>query len=150
MDSDDQVDTGTESGYSDPEAPDQEQLGTNLPEGYAFEPVLAGLQLSQSDTGSDNDSSASSENEPAEQERMQNVDWCECGRCAVQTLNSAAECVCCQEIPVISGRILDHDHCITQNPHFDTICLDIEVLEVSLLSMADVRADSIVRPIPSW
>ena len=39
--------------------------------------------------------------------------------------------------------------CITINPRYSWICLDSETLEVAMLSMADVKADKLERPISS-
>ena len=65
------------------------------------------------------------------------------------------ECVCCLEISAVSHRIQPNEEatdlrCITESRYFFTVCLDVEVLEVAVVSMADVKADAIVRPIPSW
>ena len=139
---------------SEDEESDQEILSAcrNAPHGYDFEPVIvAGLQLSEpSDESTDQE-----EEEEEDGERLQHVAWCQCGNCSVETLISAVECVCCLEIPAILHRIQLNEQatdlrCITDNPHFFTVCLDVEVLEVAVLSMADVKADAIVRPIPSW
>ena len=59
-------------------------------------------------------------------------------------------------MPVLSrntshSRLYTLDYqCITQNPHFSTIYLDTEVLEVALLAMADVRVETLLQPIASW
>ena len=112
-------------------------------------PVLADVQLSD---GTDSDTGDDSGDEPGNQ-RLLNANWCQCGSCnesgSVHTLNSRSECQCCQEIPAIAGCTLDYQ-CITQNPHFSTRCLDTEILEVALLAMADVRVETLLRPIASW
>ena len=65
------------------------------------------------------------------------------------------ECVCCLEIAAISHRIQLNEQAtdlrrITDNHYFFIAHLDVEVLEVAVLSMADVKADAVVRPIPNW
>lgn len=137
-------------------------VASNAPQGYAFESVVAGIHLSDHSADSDiiDDGISSEDSSPVssdheDRERLHNVEWCQCGSCSVQTLGSVKECLCCKEIPAIAPRIQDQEQpqdlkCITHNPHFFTLCLDMEVLEVAMLSMADVKAETIVRPISSW
>ena len=61
------------------------------------------------------------------------------------------ESLCCQEIPAIQDKLVDNAQeeylqCITKNPRFYWICMDCEELETAMLSMADMRADSLVAP----
>lgn len=86
-------------------------------------------------------------------DRRADTDWCVCGNCHMMPTN--LECVCCHEIdrihqriPVIHGETIG---CIRDNVSFHNVCLNVEVLDVALLLMQDVRADNtgLVRPIPS-
>ena len=69
-----------------------------------------------------------------------------------QTVGSVTECICCHWWQQLPPRIqAEGQKCISRiNPHFFTPCLDTEVVDVALLSMADVRAETVARPIPSW
>lgn len=58
---------------------------------------------------------------------------CECGTCTMMTVEE--ECKCCQEFPIIRDK-LDalpgpHLECITQHPGFNTVCLDVWVLQTA-------------------
>lgn len=153
------LDTPNDS-LSNTESEDGQDLDTPLgtgcdaPQAYAFEPIrLAGLQVSDESEYSDDcdDDNEISSSDAENDERLHNLAWCQCGNCSNQTLGSVTvrECVCCQEIPPFAPRIQVDDYpedlkCITHNPHFFIICLDIEVLDVALLSMADVKAETLV------
>jgi len=85
-------------------------------------------------------------------DRTSGTCWCQCGNCVPMPSN--AECTCCAEIASIQHRRNSQAHslalgCITENPSFSTVCLDLEVLDVALLLMHDVRAESLTRPIAS-
>ena len=143
------MDTSMDSETSDQDVGLGDDPSIRVSEVYVFEPVLADVQLSDgthSDTGDDTGDEPSNE-------RLLNANWCQCGSCSesgtVHTLNTRLECQYCQEIPAIAGCTLDYQ-CITQNPHFSTICLDAEVLEVALLAIADVRVETLLWPIASW
>jgi len=79
--------------------------------------------------------------------RLENTDWCKCGKCIIMA--TSEECICCQEIMNAACKIPPGKLCITDNPSFSHVCIDIEVLEVALLLMAFVRVDSLKRPINS-
>ncbi|XP_078690685.1 uncharacterized protein LOC144921505 [Branchiostoma floridae x Branchiostoma belcheri] len=106
---------------------------------YRFEPYLEGPA---NDPGSDSESDAEERGEegdaggadaqiPMDIERLQNVEWCSCGRC--EAMPTVEESVCCQEqMRVVEKRervpgIL----CITEHHGFQTVCLDEEVLETA-------------------
>ncbi len=65
------------------------------------------------------------------------------------------ESKCCQEIEFVKQKLdSTNDNgeklsCITLIPRFYYICIDTESLDVAMLSMADLRADSVIRPIAS-
>ena len=65
------------------------------------------------------------------------------------------ESLCCKEISALEDKLCNAEdaakycNCITQSPRFYSICLDSEALNVALLSMADVRDDTLVRSISS-
>ena len=80
-------------------------------------------------------------------ERMQDLSWlvlsilssnlymytrCFCGKCEI--MNSHIECVCCREIQPILNKIEALETpvlCITEHPGFNTVCLDVWVLQTS-------------------
>lgn len=131
-----------------------------MPQAYAFEPVVTKVVLpgdSGSDTSSkelsDSGDSEDPDREPERGPRFRDLSWCECHNCSVGTLNYDWECICCHEISAIQHRIeLQEDTliCITLNHYFSLFCLDVEALDMFLLSMADVKAESLTRPLPSW
>jgi hypothetical protein len=137
----------------------------NFPIPYAFEPILEGnistvrptgtsCVDSETDSVLDQDAEPDYDSEP-EQDRRTGTFWCSCGNCAQMTTQT--ECVCCREVARIQHRIVYDKpdghaidlQCITNSDRFVTICLDIDVLDVSLLLMKDVVADTLVRPIAS-
>ena len=96
------MDTSTDSETSDQDIGLGDDPSIRVPEAYAFEPVLADVQLSD---GTDSDTGDDSGDEPGNQ-RLLNANWCQCGSCSVHTLNSRLECQCCQEIPAITIDVL--------------------------------------------
>ena len=67
-------------------------------------------------------------------DRMTSNDWCSCTHC--ERMPTVDECKCCREMANISHRMVDLE-CITKHEKFPIICLDVDVLEVGLLSMRD-------------
>ncbi|XP_060077579.1 uncharacterized protein LOC132557107 [Ylistrum balloti] len=87
---------------------------------YRFEPELQ------------EDVSSEEENNPSESDdRLANIDWCQCNRC--QLMPTTSECVCCEEISQVKHvrDEVDGIRCITDHPGFQTICLDIFVLRTA-------------------
>lgn len=146
----------------------QEEYPTSGPQPYAFEPIIrANSEWSQesedsqnTDITSDDESDIEGTNnegrdndEPEGGQRFTNHSWCSCGNCSVATLTYNTECICCQEIAAISHKLSTEEEdlmCITSNVYFGTFCLDVEALDLALLTMADVKAESLIRPISSW
>ena len=129
-----------------------------LPRAYAFEPVIASPdehsknEDSNSSISSDSDSQVL-DGEPEKGPRFHNLSWCHCAHCSVNTLNYDWECVCCREIGAIQHRIELEENplsCITLNHHFSVLCIDKEVLDTFLLSMADVKAETLIWPMSNW
>lgn len=49
-------------------------------------------------------------------------------------MQSAVECVCCQEIDTVTTRMEESEHdiqCITQHEGFEPVCLDVWVLQTA-------------------
>ena len=93
-------DTDKSSSDSNSSSSDNESLPdiTKL-KPYDFEPVRSPGESNVSSSESEEDSSDGSET--LEQERIGNVDWCECGRC--KPMLTYTESLCCKdtnEIPV--------------------------------------------------
>ncbi len=131
------------------------QGSRHQPVGYAFEPRVSQdhtatsiQETSAADVDSDPDYSSV---ETAD--RTDNTRWCTCGNCS--PMPTIGECVCCQEITDISHRLPDPETsqegpcCIIQNPRLATICLDTDILDICLLMMSDVTAETLTRPIAS-
>jgi len=144
-----------QSGGSSDSSDSEEEVPTgrgSFPQPYAFEPTSASVNYhddADSETGSD-DGFQGVEMEVVD--RTSGTCWCQCGNCVPMPSN--AECTCCAEIASIQHRRNSQAHslalgCITENPSFSTVCLDLEVLDVALLLMHDVRAESLTRPIAS-
>ena len=111
------------------------------PIGYAFEPVVSAADTASASARDSDQDSVSSVTET----RTDNTRWCHCGYCAVMPSNK--ECLCCKEIGSIQHRV--GTGCVTENPSFSGVCINQDVLEVSLLLMSDIRADTLTRPIAS-
>ncbi|KAK3740763.1 hypothetical protein QZH41_005890 [Actinostola sp. cb2023] len=67
-------------------------------------------------------------------DRLGNTDWCTCGNCV--TMETVEESSCCQEIPRIQDKILlleieNPPTCITGHPGFQSVCLDMWVLQTA-------------------
>ena len=106
---------------------------------------LTPVTASTADSESESEARDSEATEP-EGHRL----WCRCGNCIV--MPTVRECVCCQEVAAIQYRIPTESEsltCITRNPSFTTVVLDREVLDVTLLLLKDLRAESLKRPINS-
>ena len=65
------------------------------------------------------------------------------------------ESLCCKEISALGDKLHNAEDaakdssCIIQSPRFYWICLNSDALIMALLSMADVRVNTLVRPISS-
>lgn len=146
------------------------------PIAYAFEPIRIHSDNDQA-SSAESDSSICDTDSDVEDHghRLGNSDWCKCKQCG--PMPTVVESVCCQEIPALEPKLVNAEievaqdstcitenqeipasetelvhadyTCITENTSFFWICLDLEALEVALLSMADVRADNLARPINS-
>ncbi|XP_077511299.1 uncharacterized protein LOC144121777 [Amblyomma americanum] len=75
----------------------------------------------------------SPDREPLEPGRVGNTHWCFCGRCV--SMPTALESTCCREIP--AATVKQPSGCITEHPHFYTLCLDEVVLTVALQMLLD-------------
>ena len=78
--------------------------------------------------------------------RVGNTDWCRCFSCVPMTTHP--ESLCCLDDHANMEHLIE-GNCITTNPTFKMLCLERDVLEVSLLSLRDVRAETLERPISS-
>lgn len=129
------------------------------PLAYAFEPIQLGRDSDEDESNSDSDSDSGTDSEedgdgpePDPDHRLGNTHWCTCANCGPMT--TVKECLCCQDIPAIQEKLVDNAQeddlqCITHNVRFYWICLDSEALETAMLSMSNLRADSLVKPMNS-
>ncbi len=79
------------------------------------------------------------------EEWIGNTAWCVCGCCTV--MPTTQESLCCQEASldhVVHGHL-----CITMVPRFNTLCLEVDVLEVAMLSLKDMWVETLVQPVNS-
>ena len=125
-----------------------ERQKQRMPAAYALEPLRKDCSGSKVSSSSSSSSSSSDGGMPVDDEldRTASTDWCSCTRCS--RMPTVDECKCCREMGDIYHRMVDLE-CITKHPKFATICLDVDVLEVGLLSMLDLRAETLIRPISS-
>ena len=128
-------------------------LGDVGPIGYGFEPVRIN---SDSDQNSSTDLGSTSTGRQIEDDgdpniRLGNSDWCFCTQCCPRMVESFY----CKEILALEDKLCNAEDaakdcsCITQSLRIYWICLGSEALNVALLTMADARADTLVRPISS-
>lgn len=111
------------------------------PVAYAFEPVREEPIVATFQSDNDEDETWANNDE----DRQGSTQWCMCGACV--PMDTQLESVCCQELTLNHLRL---GQCITHNQHFKMLCLEREVLDVSLLLMRDIRADTLERPVNSW
>ncbi|XP_038558190.1 P2X purinoceptor 7 [Micropterus salmoides] len=79
------------------------------------------------------------------EERVGNATWCQCGCCTAKP--TVSESICCQEADL--DHVLRGQSCITMARSFTMLCREVDVLEVVMLSLKDVRAETLQRPINS-
>lgn len=116
---------------------------------YMFEPIVpqtnSGLQTQRINATDSTPEIGISE------DRRNSTDWCSCGNC--DAMPSHLECVCCQEMDVLKHkltlRVDTGTQCITTSDTFKAVCLDRDVLDVSLLMMKDFMVDEVIRPVQS-
>lgn len=119
------------------------------PVAYAFEPTVQASQLSGACNNTDDERDSDPDPSAADSihDRLHNTSWCTCGHCLVMTTQT--ECICCQEFNSISPKIPQDNSCVTQTNSFQNVVINQEVLDITLLMMCDVRAESLIRPIAS-
>ena len=126
-----------------------------MPMAYAFEPIAAGGQTlpDASDSSNEDSEVEYSQQEPGVASRFDDLSWYKCGNCSVATLSREEKCLCCHEISAVQHRIpLEEEelNCISANVYFPMFCCDVESLDLALLSMAAIKADSFTRSISGW
>ncbi|XDV45653.1 hypothetical protein PO909_013713 [Leuciscus waleckii] len=62
-------------------------------------------------------------------------------------MDTAPESICCREVNL--EHLLIGEKCITMHRSFRMLCGERDVLEVAMLSLRDVRAETLERPISS-
>ena len=124
-------------------------------EPYAFEPEYMENEEADYDH-MDSDSSENLEGEHnADDDRLQNTRWCTCQRCT--DMPSVVECYCCQESRGVMDKFnelaaahvkIHNNMCITQTERFQTLCLDTDVLAISLIMIHNaLRKGPVENPI---
>ena len=113
--------------------------------------ILGNLQPYQYVPGNDNESSdsasendilpdeLSSDDEDDANRRSRSKEWCQCGTCKkeIREIN----CLCCQEVAVISDDKYESQKCITLSQQFKTLCLEKLVLKNVLVGLQKTRGD---------
>ena len=64
-------------------------------------------------------------------------------------MDTAFESICCREVPVNLNHLMVELGCITMHRAFWMLCGERGVLEVAMLSLRDVREETLERPINS-
>ena len=112
---------------------------------YSFEPEYGDVEdVSTSEEGDSEGGGGASDHADLEEERIGHSEWCTCGMCAA--MPSAVECICCQEIDELNWK-LHGLACITEHGNFSSVCLNEDVLRTAVVSMVDVRGDTITEPL---
>ena len=62
-------------------------------------------------------------------------------------MDTSIESVCCQEVPVNLDHLIVGLGCKTMHRAFRMLCGEREVLEEAMLSLRDIRAETLERPI---
>ncbi len=122
---------------------------------FAFEPEYKEGEYVSDDSSNESDSSNAQAD--ADEDRLASTDWCECDCCVV--MESVPESSCCQESAAVKERLSDlvADHtltddsvCVTSTERFQTLCLDNDVLRVSLLLIHNaLRKGPLPVPLPN-
>ena len=110
---------------------------------YLFEP-----EYSSDECPDVSDSSSATESEEEIEECINHVDmgWCLCGQCAF--LGTTKECVCCWHGAREKKEVTES--CITLTERFRSICLDRDILAISLLMIHDtLQKGPLPDPIPN-
>ena len=67
---------------------------------------------------------------------------CECGFCVA--MPTGLECVCCCEISQVQAKKeLENVQCITLHPGFQSVCLDVWVLQTAYFSIRQHYGDDV-------
>ena len=126
---------------------------------YGFHPVCDRRDRSPTVSSSESVDSGPSEFplSPDDGPRIGTTEWCSCGNCG--PMLTSVESLCCQEVAAILHRMPEGSGsapvavpsrlCVTDANDFAPVCINRAVLEVGLLSMYDLRADSLIQPIAS-
>lgn len=122
------------------------------PEPYAFEPIKNYHKPESTCTEADSEDE-DSEKEPLPEKKadskLNNMNWCICGKCVVLPGMKEHHCVCCGHIFALN-MLRNGLQCVTDNPQFQTVCLNREVLDVALLSAASfLKEKPLIRPLES-
>lgn len=61
-------------------------------------------------------------------------------------MDVARECLCCHELDGIEDK-LDHVSCVTEHEGYTTVCLNREVLDTTLVGMAQLTGEVYPNPV---
>ncbi|XP_066914774.1 P2X purinoceptor 7-like [Clytia hemisphaerica] len=74
--------------------------------------------------------------------RTQNLEWCSCGNCRIESESS--DCKCCWEVEQLNARFVQENiTCIRNFSSFNTLFLDKTMLEMMLRDKHFIRGDPI-------
>ncbi len=110
---------------------------------YAFEPVMR--RRVERPVFAEDEGAAAAPDGDGSEERFGNTSWCKCGHCSA--MPTTVESVCCHEADL--DNVLGELSCITLSRTFQMLCGERDVLEVAMLSLREVRAERLERPISS-
>ena len=68
--------------------------------------------------------------------RIGNINWCACGQC--MPMPTLDESRCCTETSAFAGRIQPGQTCLSTSERYRAVCLDEDVLLISLFHIHDV------------
>ncbi len=119
-------------------------------EPFMFEPEYSDTDEAENNFSEQNDSDNDSQVEN-QADRLGHNDWCECGHC--QSMLTAPESVCCRERDRVLQKLNDmavESNCIARTERFQSLCLDGDVLRISLLLIHNaLRKGPVPTPTPN-
>ncbi|XP_066269514.1 uncharacterized protein [Branchiostoma lanceolatum] len=120
------VDAFFEVADSDEPAELEGAVGGIVP--YRYEPYLDDMQAEEPDDNDEGTEEDRGNGNDGDIQRLQNTEWCSCGRC--EAMPTVVESVCCREQARVSATRdeLDGLRCITEHPGFEPVCLNVYVL----------------------
>jgi hypothetical protein len=120
---------------------------------FMMDPVYDSDEERESDRDVDEDTDVDEgeEHEDSGAARVGHADWCRCNDCIA--MPTASESKCCSEDRRVQAKmraIHSEAACITRTERFSTLCLDRDVLELTLMTIHDILSRGpLPDPVPN-